>query len=202
LLQEDLKGGSNRKITANAVKMIQALSDIFRYNLDMKSHMVTFENEIQNIRNYLILQKFRYEDKISVIYDIDESILDCYILKMTLQPLVENSIVHGLELKRGVGEIKISIVGCNSCVKITISDNGTGMEDSKINEMNELLCRNEDEQFMQAHKEVGIYNVNARIKYYFGSSYGLKYHRNESGGITAEILLPIRRAVSKEGLPG
>lgn len=176
-----------------AAGMIQSLSNVFRYNLGRGKSIVTIGEELENIKNYLLLQQYRFDDKIKVIYDIDNDILDEKILIMTLQPIVENSIIHGFELKQGNGVLKLRGCYLNGYTKIYIIDDGVGIMEEKMEEINDELENHS--QFVESSelKRIGINNVNSRLKYRFGIQYGLKINRNAIEGITVEITLPSTR---------
>lgn len=192
LFQGETKDSAAHGKSMVAVQMVQALSNLFRYNLDGSSHFVKLTEEIENVKNYIFIQKLRFEDKIQFSFVINEEILDVSILKMTLQPLVENAIIHGMELKRGLGEIIIAADRDDGTIVITITDNGAGMTENKLIEINDSLLQGEDKQFAQAQKEVGIFNVNARLKYYFGQDYGLQYEHNQPEGIRVKVTFPLK----------
>jgi len=173
-----------------AAQMIQSLSSIFRYNLGSEKSVVTFREELDNIKNYLKLLQYRFDDTIKVVYDIDSEVLDKPILVMTLQPVVENSIIHGFEPKQGQGLLQIIGRIYSDCYKISIIDNGMGMSTEKEEEINRML--EDNHQFVEGpdFRKIGIFNVNSRIKYRFGYQYGLKIRRNPENGVTVIITLP------------
>ena len=105
---ESIRGQAIVQGVSGIEKMVKAMADIFRYSITNKNAMVTLEEEIKNIDNYLNIQQFRFNNKFIVIKELEEDTLSCLIPKLTLQPLVENTIIHGLETKPGKGTIKIS----------------------------------------------------------------------------------------------
>ena len=181
----------NASITA---KMIQTLSRIFRYSLGSMGITVSIREEIEYIKDYLLLQQYRFQDKISASYDLDESALDEQILVMCLQPIVENAIIHGLMQKNGNGHIHIVLQHDNDYTKLLIIDDGIGMDDDVMNKINAEL-QNADSQNLNLglyvkNNKIGMLNVNYRIKYKFGKQYGLIIRKNDGAGITVEISLP------------
>ena len=139
----------------------------------------------------------RYDNIIESIFEIDEKITDMMIPKLTLQPLVENSIYHGMKIKEGKkGILYVSARREDENIRITVSDTGTGMEQVKIDEMNALLTQY-DESF-----GYGVRNVNKRIELLFGKEYGLHYLKNTSEGVTVEILLPYNTEARESILHG
>ncbi len=171
-------------------EMVQSLSRIFRYNLGKNGNIVTVQDEIENIRNYLVLQQYRFKDKINIVYDIEEDALKGNILVMTLQPVVENAIVHGLEPKLGAGSIEIKVQHAGENTRICVKDDGVGIDESRMNKINALLESDEKLSDNMDSRSIGIFNVNARLKHRFGRQYGLKIRRNYEGGTTVEIMLP------------
>lgn len=173
-----------------AAEMLQNLSNIFRYNLGREKSLVTIGEELENIRNYLALQQYRFDDRIKVFYDVDSGILDEKILIMALQPLVENSIIHGFEEKQGVGSLHIKGHYQGSFTKLYIIDDGVGISAEQEQLINAALESSPQFIVGSDSRRIGIYNVNSRLKYRFGSQYGLKLYRNYHEGVTVEILLP------------
>ena len=150
------------------------------------------KEELQHLENYISIQNFRFEDKFQLQYSIPPEIMDYRILKLTLQPLIENSIKHGLEMKLGKGTIKIEILRLNSNIKIVVSDDGLGMPQKKLEDLNRLLAGVKSRDTGTGTRSgtgIGVMNVNSRIKLYFGDQYGLKF-REAAVGTTVEILLP------------
>lgn len=171
-------------------EMIQSLSRIFRYNLGKIGSVVTIKDEIDHIKNYLFIQKYRFQDKIEVVFDIQEGTLNESILIMTLQPIVENAIVHGLEPKIGSGRIEIKVRHAGEYTKIYVVDDGVGMSPHLIQELNNSFEHNNQFVDNNSSGKIGIFNVNSRIKYRFGKQYGVKISGNSGSGITVELLLP------------
>ncbi len=177
--------------------LVKALAKYYRICLSKGQDVIPLSMELEHIRNYLIIQNMRYDNIIESIFEIDESITDLKMPKLTLQPLVENSIYHGMKIKEGKkGILYVSAQREGENIRITVSDTGTGMEQEKIDEMNSLLTLY-DESF-----GYGVRNVNKRIELLFGKEYGLHYLKNESGGVTVEILLPYNTEAQESILRG
>lgn len=170
--------------------MIQNLSDIFRYNLSKGDPIVKLQDELQQIRRYLELQEARYAGRYQVIYDVSPEVLQCRIPRFTLQPVVENAIYHGLEQISKPGEIVIIARKFENVLNIYISDNGNGIPPSQLSEMNALLSDWNDTTSTVESARVGIYNVNARIKLYFGREYGIKITSRAGNGTTVKLTVP------------
>ena len=174
--------------------MVTSLSDFFRYTLSKGKNIIPLGDEKKQIESYLAIQKIRFMDKLDYNISFSQEILDYLTVKLILQPIVENSIIHGIEKKRGKGIIDITAEKVEDNIEIKISDNGVG---GNIEEMNSLL-HNRGETV----KSYGIRNVNERIKQLFGEQYGIKFYfykgtptnkeiaiSNESG-VTALITIP------------
>lgn len=175
-----------------AIRMIGSLSHIFRYNLDAHEQTVRLSDEIDNAKHYLALQKIRFGERLDYRFEIEENCLDGEVIKMSLQPLIENAVIHGVEPKRGTGEVRIYAKERGNLLIVGIADNGAGMTEERIAELNELLQSGAEEQRSLADREAGVFNVNARIQLTYGSEFGLVYRKNEAEdeGIIAELRLP------------
>lgn len=201
-LYNTLEGIRSEAVVAgmdNVAAMAKALGTFFRYTIAGVNHNVTLEDELNNIENYYIIQQFRFGDKlhlqISYENDTDEmEALSCRIPKLTLQPIVENSIYHGIEPKIGDGYLVIKILTTLHRLIITISDNGLGMEEEKLNELNDKLkSLNLDDVSTDTKKQGGIavINVNNRIKLLFGEEYGVHIFSMLHVGTDVVITLPL-----------
>jgi two-component system, sensor histidine kinase YesM len=188
-----IKAVINRKDSDKALNIVQNLSDIFRYNLNRGKYIVKFSEELEHVKKYLYIQECRFMDKFEVFFDIDEEVLNFDIVRLTLQPIVENSLYHGIEAKRGKGEIRIAAKIFNDKYYIYISDNGIGIPTEELVQINQLLDCNPEVQLKSHPEKLGIYNVNARIKFHFGNDYGLKILSNQDINTTVKITLPTFR---------
>lgn len=165
--------------------LVKALAKYYRICLSGGHDVIPLKMELEHVRNYLIIQNMRYDDIIGSEFDVEEAAFDVMIPKLTLQPLVENSIYHGIKVKEGkTGSLFLKVRKRSSDVLITLADTGTGMSQQQIDEMNQHLSEYDDSF------GYGVRNVNKRIELLYGEEYGLYYLRNESGGVTVEIRLP------------
>jgi two-component system sensor histidine kinase YesM len=165
--------------------LVKALAQYYRLCLSKGKDMIQIEQELEHVKNYLIIQNIRYDNIIECEINIDDNCRASLIPKITLQPLVENSIYHGIKVKEGKkGVLKITCQKKGEEVIITVEDNGTGMTEEQINEMNQSISQY-DKDF-----GYGIQNVNKRIEILFGREYGLHYEKNKLGGVTVVIHLP------------
>ncbi|MDD4525884.1 MAG: sensor histidine kinase [Lachnospiraceae bacterium] len=165
--------------------LVRALAQFYRLCLSDGKDVIHLEQEVEHARNYLIIQNMRYDNIIDSKIEMDEDCRRVLIPKITLQPLIENSIYHGIKVREGrKGELKITIHKKEDDVYIILADNGTGMKEDQIAKMNNSISEY-DKDF-----GYGIRNVNRRIEILFGKKYGLHYDKNEMGGVTVTIRLP------------
>lgn len=180
-------------------EMVRILSSYYRYCIDTKNTVVTFKDELQNLKNYFHIQRFRFGSRISLNIKIrpeDQVCLDYPILKMTLQPIAENAIFHGLEHKVGDGILTVCVELTKTLFLITVSDNGIGMPTEQLDILNNALKNHSISNTDSATKEgngVALINVNRRIKIFFGDNYGLTVHSIPRLGTDIEILLPVQK---------
>lgn len=174
-------------------KMVKALASYYRICLSKGKDIITIGQELEYTKNYLYIQQMRYDEILSYEIESAEELKQSVIPKLTLQPLVENAIYHGIKRAQNrKGCITISVTGDEKQIRIEVSDNGEGMTNQEIQEMNQMIALY-DEQF-----GYGVRNVNRRIQLYYGQEYGLTYSKNKDCGITVTIELPNREAL-KEG---
>ncbi|MGL6201200.1 MAG: sensor histidine kinase [Lachnospiraceae bacterium] len=165
--------------------MVKALASYYRTCLSKGKDIITLQQEVEYIRNYLFIQRMRYGDVLNYEISSEPGLEKALIPKLTLQPLVENAIYHGIKSSEDKeGHIFIRIFDASPDVEILIEDDGVGMSDEKLEEMNKMISIF-DEQY-----GYGVRNVNRRIQLFCGEEYGLHYQKNEKGGITVRVLLP------------
>ncbi|WP_068777082.1 sensor histidine kinase [Paenibacillus sp. FJAT-26967] len=168
-----------------------ALAELLRNTIVDKKELVTLWTEIRNIENYVIIQRVRYGTSFTVAYDIPEELYECRMLKFLLQPIVENSIIHGLEGQEAVGHILIECRKSADELRIRIRDDGQGMDPGTVRE---LLGQGPDRRFAG----IGVTNVAERIRLNFGESYGLKVHSEVGQGTEVTLTLPYITEVEDE----
>jgi len=177
-------------------KKTKALSAMFRYSISQKESIVIFAQELKNTENYLTIQQYRFFNKFIIIKNFDEndsSIIDCKIPNLTIQPIVENAIYHGLEKKSSTGTIKISAYSTQNRIIISIEDDGLGMSEQQVKEHNRIFNINQEQIVASQrfeHDSVGLFNVNEHIKLNFGAEYGLHIYSTLGIGTNVEITLP------------
>ncbi|HHV98399.1 MAG TPA: histidine kinase [Clostridiaceae bacterium] len=173
------------KNSEEVVLMTSALAKLFRLSISKGEEIIPVHNEIEHVRSYLIIQEMRYRNKLEFEIDVDPEIYHFKTLKIILQPLVENSIYHGIKNKEGIGKIKIKGKICNDKILLQVIDNGIGMDQEKIKNIFEKSGKS------PGRSGVGVKNVNERIKLYFGKDYGLEFQSEPNKGTTVNVWLPI-----------
>ena len=168
-----------------AVSIVTALAKFFRISLSKGKNIITVKDEVEHVRNYLMIQNMRFKNRFEYSIDVDEEVLSYSSLKLMLQPLVENAIYHGMEFMDGDGEIDVKVFKEDDSLYFTITDNGLGMSEDMVEA---LLSKD----FVPSKKGsgIGVKNVNERIKLYFGSEYGLKVESEPDEGTKITIHLP------------
>lgn len=173
------------------VEIVSALSDFFRTSLNHGDGMFTLREEEKHVRSYLQIQQVRYRDILEYDIDFPEELLGTILPKITLQPIVENALYHGIKKRRGMGKIKIYADSAYGDVTISVLDNGIGMTEERLRELHELLegsLRGETEG--RVHDSYGLYNVNERIKLKFGENYGVFLSSELGKGTCVQVRIP------------
>ncbi|MUT68263.1 sensor histidine kinase [Paenibacillus sp. NEAU-GSW1] len=168
------------------VEMTEALISLLRYSARTENRLVTIREELDNIRHYITIQKVRYFNRINVQYDLDDTLLDCQMLKLSIQPLVENAIFHGIADTEEEGLITISVqaAGIND-IEIKIEDNGKGMDDDTSKKLRQKMNGQEP-----ASENIGVRNVHSRLERVFGYRYGLQFTSKPGSGTLFTITIP------------
>lgn len=169
------------------VEMVQTLSDFFRSSLNSGKDIVSIESEIRHVSSYLQIQRVRYQDILEYEISIPEEIGNCQIPKITLQPLVENALYHGIKYKRGKGKIVVTgRIQDHMCV-LSVRDDGVGMTKERLHQVRGgLTTKIED-----SNDFYGLYNVNERIRLKFGEEYGLRIDSISQEGTAVDVWLPL-----------
>ncbi len=178
-----------------AINVVMSLSQFFRLVLSKGKEIITIREEEQHIRSYLDIQQVRYRDILDFEIDIDDELYDYAILKMTLQPLVENSLYHGIKYKRAKGTIRVEGKKEGERIVLTVSDDGVGMDEETLARLRKEIVRKGEE----TKAGFGLANVNERIHMHFGPEYGMEIDSEKGEGTVIRITIPaIRREEEKE----
>ena len=170
-------------------EVVKKLAKIMRRNLSISNDLVSLEAELELVRHYLEIQKFRFGEKISFSFDIQCDINGYTILPLLLQPLVENAFVHGLERKIGQGCICIRIREEEDFLKICVEDDGMGIDQENLEQLQIRLAKDE----LSKTGSIGLTNVNQRTKLYYGEQYHLHIESTLHQGTRVSIELPLRK---------
>lgn len=171
---------------SEAVKVVTALARFFRISLSKGKSIIPVRDELEHVRNYLMIQHMRYKNKFTYAIEADEDVLELASLKLMLQPLVENAIYHGMEFMDGDGEILVRAWRREDDLYMSVSDNGLGMTREQV----ERLFQAADHTSSGRGSGIGVKNVNERIKLYFGTGYGLEILSEPDEGTTVTAHLP------------
>ena len=171
------------------VRVVGALTTLFRIGISRGKEMIPLKDELQHVRSYLVIQKARYEDKFDFSLCAQDELLPLMVLKLTLQPLVENAIYHGIKERRGHGSIRIEALDREGMLVLRVCDDGVGMTERKLEELRAELHGARAPSASQGG--YGLSNVNERIQLSFGLKYGLRFESAPGRGTTVEILHPL-----------
>ncbi|WP_258525746.1 sensor histidine kinase [Paenibacillus sp. YN15] len=200
------EGGRNSEV----VTMITSLSRLFRISLSKGKNMIPLQDELEHIRHYLIIQNIRFKNKFRFTIEAEEAVLSCLTLKLILQPLVENSIQHGIEMMQDEGEIRVAAGIADDKLLITVTDNGLGMPEEVLahildRDREKAWGRDQEKEASEARGSlnasvsarkssgsgVGVRNVHERIRLTFGEPYGLEFASRLEEGTTVKVWLPL-----------
>lgn len=179
-------------------KMVEALGAFFRYSISRKGNLVTLRDEIANINNYMLIQRYRFNNRFSleiIIDEEDEIAYDFKIPRLIIQPVVENAIFHGLEEKLEGGKVTIEVIVTERHLILTISDNGKGIPKSELERINKRIhspgnSLEEREEVRQRNTGIALPNIHKRIQLLFGEDYGVNVYSTLGQGTDVEITVP------------
>lgn len=163
--------------------LVDSLSKLFRLSLNSGKSITTVEKEMEYLRYYIVIQKKRYEEMIWFEMEVSEDVLQCQTVKLTLQPLVENAIYHGIEKKGTRGRIVIRAYRSGDCMYFQVSDDGAGAD---VERLNALLY-----ETGEANQGFALRNVHERIRLYYGEPYGLSFESSPGEGTTVTVVQPV-----------
>ncbi|WP_135553552.1 cache domain-containing sensor histidine kinase [Paenibacillus cymbidii] len=169
-----------------ASRMLHSLSRLLRISLETEEMLVPLHKEIEHVRLYLDIQQRRYPNKFTVEWRIDEGTLDYKLLKITLQPILENAIYHGIKPSPHAGVLKIAAYEREQALIVTIRDNGVGILPQQLASMKDGLGKDD----IKEDKHIGLHNIHQRIRLAFGEPYGLKLYSKPGTGTIVSVKLP------------
>lgn len=173
--------------TQEVVLMTSSLAKLLRQSISNENEVLTIEQEVSYIKSYLTIQKMRYKDKLEYKIDVDRDIYHCEIVKLVLQPIVENAIYHGIKFKDTMCLLCVRGYSEGENIFIKIIDNGIGMTQETLDHI--------FDEHKDNHKSngVGVNNVQMRLQLYYGKNYGISYESTPGEGTTATITIPMKK---------
>ena len=162
--------------------MVNALARLFRISISRGHELISIEKEIEHAKSYLKIQNFRYKNQFTYDFEVDDTCLSYLCNKITLQPIIENAIYHGIDRMVDEGRIEIRIFPDHEKIVLEVEDNGVGMTEEQCQE---ILQKDSGDK-----AGIGIKNVNDRIKIYFGEEYGITIRSELDEGTCVTITMP------------
>lgn len=185
---ETIKWSAIMSGKSSVSRMISALGKLLEASMGKGEEEISFKEEIELVEAYVFIQNARYNDKFVLNVEMDESVQNLKVLKMILQPLVENSIIHGLRNKDGEGVISIKAERHESTVRVCVADNGEGIGSEKLQQ---ILTNSIDDVRSQKFSGIGLININERLKMKYGKEYGLSISSEYGQGTSVTVTLPV-----------
>lgn len=188
-IRSDMIIAGNDQIAAT----VEALSQYFSYATYSMEQMATVLEELNNVQDYFVIQKYRFEDRLhlEIINEVGESeINDIRVPRMTIQPIIENSIIHGLETCQEDGLITLHLVRSENALIIHVIDNGVGIDAAELSRLNERLACSDKQNQEEQGGGIALDNVNRRIKLLYGDEYGLHIFSFPGVGTDVSVRLP------------
>ncbi|MDQ6417906.1 histidine kinase [Paenibacillus sp. LHD-117] len=186
---ESIKGMAVDEGSDKIFHMVKSLAFVFRYSIK-GADFVTLQEELTLVKSHVHIQQIRFGNRFRVHYGIPESLLACQVPKMILQPLVENAIFHGIEPRTHDGLLEIAAEEREGTLWLTVWDNGAGMDEGQLRTLEARLAAIRDMTDDQ-RTNIGLVNVNNRLKLYYGDSYGISIESHADAGTKVTITLPI-----------
>ena len=176
----------------NIEEMTRALSGMFRYSISRNGKTkALMEEELANVNNYLRIQQYRFRNKINITETIDPAAKKCCVPKLLIQPIVENAVFYGLEPKTGERNLNIEAYCTGKKLIVKVEDNGVGMSFDKLRTINDAMCSGVSMGDNGRGTQLGIVNVNERLRLLYGEEFGLRIFSCPKVGTTIEMVLPI-----------
>lgn len=183
---------ANMQGVSNISSMVEALGKLLKANQTITNEWITLQQELDLLESYLYIQNIRFKGKIQTCFKVSHnSLLNEKILKFTLQPLVENSIIHGLSEKPHGGYVYILCDSYKECLRIRILDNGKGVEPERLNKIQQSLLLLEENKY--SSESIGICNVSRRIQIWCGNQYGVSIKNRSSSGVSVTVTFPLKK---------
>lgn len=184
--------------TAGIVKLF---ADSFRNCLENKQELITLVEELGFVENYFLIQLYRFGNKINMVINIHEEFFEVLIPKLLIQPVVENAVYHGLELKDGQGNIWISAERKKDMFCISITDDGVGIDDEELERLKLNIYSNKIKNEYRSSTGMALRNVHNRLRLMYGNEYGLDIKSRKNAGTSVELYLPMENGMISGGKP-
>jgi len=178
---------AQEKGATDIVGIVDALTRLFRISLSKGRDVIRLEEELEHVTSYLVIQKIRYLGKFDYVIDADPTLMSMPVVKLTLQPLVENALYHGIKEKVGHGTLTVSARKEGNVLVLTVTDDGAGMDSAALHALERNLGRGED----ASQKGFGVFSVHHRIRLVFGEKWGLSYVSTPGQGTTVTVRQPL-----------
>lgn len=195
---DSLRGELYMQALPQLAETVECLSDLFRYSINQSNSLISLNLELDNTYKYLKIMQFRFPNKFNLIQNFnheDMQLLNIKVPRLMLQPIVENSIIHGLESKTGPGIIEISIIQTDKLLYVSVSDDGLGIQPEVLDTMNQNLSHNINPITEDISSGVALLNINSRIKLLYGNDYGINILSKLGVGTQVQIMLPFSGAM-------
>ena len=194
---ETIRGQALLDDNEEIARMTEALGAFFRYSISRKGTLVTLRDELANINNYMLIQRYRFNNRFSleiVVDEEDEAAYECMVPRLIIQPVVENAIFHGLEDMDENGKVTIEIMLTEETLILMISDNGKGIPEDELERLNERI-HSGDKKLLEmqggTHRTgIALPNIDRRLRLLYGDGYGVNVYSTLGQGTDVEILIP------------
>jgi two-component system sensor histidine kinase YesM len=177
------------------ITLVTSLSSFFRISLSRGTDFISISDEIEHVRNYLAIQQIRYSDVLSYEINVDDGLGDQKILKLLLQPLVENSLYHGIKGTRERGKITVNVTKLEGKVRFSVADNGIGLAGERLEAL-----KNEINSEINAEKGYGLFSINRRLKLYYNHSEGVEIKSEYRKGTEVSFVLDLDKIKVRNGV--
>ena len=202
---DSIRGLAFSENAMKTAEMAESLSIFYRNSIGRSTEMISLEQELKNVENYVKIQRYRFGNRFEFILETTpqhSSLLHSYrIPKLTIQPVVENAIYHGIDRQAKGGVIRLSFLSTQSRLIISVKDNGQGMDETSLLQLNETLAKSIDDcenTSRSPHTGIALTNINSRIKMIYGTAYGLTAYSAPNLGSEFQIILPLTPVDWKE----
>jgi two-component system sensor histidine kinase YesM len=186
---------ARKREASDIAEMVESLSKLFRIGLSSGREIISVHDEVEHIRSYLKIQQIRYRDKLNFSIEFPEKLMQLRVLKLIMQPIVENAIYHGIKERRGLGTIKLSARQVGATLEIYIEDDGRGMEAEQVEKLQRKLDRPFTETETVESDAIkggyGLMNIQARMRLTFGEQFGIQVESEFEKGTKVTIIHPV-----------